>query len=183
MSHLKHLGKKASLDDLYKAYKPVGRHVLGLAQAAFDLTDELTQGECELIGAYVAGLNRCDYCHAIHSAVAVQCGIEKGALPALGGSVPRYGADRWRPVYAYVGALTAAPGNVSPAHITSLQEQGWSDDAIVQLATLVTVFNTLNRLADGLGIEAGPKAVKEAGEIIAKRGYTGVSKSLRLGSG
>lgn len=181
MSHLESLGKRATLNDALKKYKLVGRHVLALAQAAVDMTDELNPGECELLGVYVSSLNKCALSHGIHSEAAVKNGIDRKALPAAGGGVPRYGDERWRPVYAYVGALTAAPGNVSPAHISSLAEAGWSEQAVAQMTALVMAFNALNRMVDGFGLEGGPKAMKTAGAELAKKGYTGVSKSLRLG--
>ena len=53
MSQLDSLGKRATLLDVYKAYKPLGRHVLGMAHAAFEMTDELTRGECELMAEFV----------------------------------------------------------------------------------------------------------------------------------
>jgi len=183
MSQLEHLGARATLLDVYQKNKPMARHILGLAQAAMDMTDEVTPGEFELIGVYVSGLNKNAYCHALHSEAAVQGGIQRGALPELAGSVPRYGDARWRAIYAYVGALTTSPANVSPAHFEQLKEAGWSEQAVVQLAAIATVFSLMNRLTDGLGLQGGPKFFKETGAQISKKGYAGLAKSLRLGTG
>ena len=183
MSQLESLGARATLLDVFKKNKPMARHILGLAQAARDMSDEVTEAEFELIGVYVSGLNKNAYCHGLHSEVAVKCGMERRALPELVGSVPRYGDDRWRAVFAYVGALTTSPANVSPGHFEALREGGWSEQAVTQLAAIATVFALLNRLTDGLGLQGGPKFFKETGEQIANKGYAGLAKSLRLGAG
>lgn len=39
--------------------------------------------ERELIAAYVSGLNRCRYCHGVHTATAELLGVEEGTLRHL----------------------------------------------------------------------------------------------------
>ena len=144
-------------------------------------TNELSPGEFELIGVYVSGLNKNAYCHSLHSVVAVKHGIQRSALPEVAGSVPRYGDARWRAVYAYVGALTTSPANISPAHFEALKDAAWSDQAVIQIAAIATYFNLLNRLTAGLGLEGGPKFFKETGGQISKKGLRGAGEITPTG--
>ena len=62
---------------------------------------------------------------------------------------------------------------------TNIRERaGWSDDAIVQIAAVTVVFNSLNRLADGLGLAADDGFFKSAGERLATKGYGGTADML-----
>jgi AhpD family alkylhydroperoxidase len=61
--------------DLYRANasscKPLGE----LTEVAMRGPSPFSQGQRELIAAYVSGLNACVYCHGTHAAVAVACGV------------------------------------------------------------------------------------------------------------
>ena len=176
MAHLSTLDN-ATLLDVYKRYPPLARHVLGLAEAAFTLTEEISRAEGEMLGAYVSQLNGCDYCRSVHGEAAIACGITPPTSVE-----PDYGGARWRPVFDYVRTLTLSPGSVSADHAAALLEQDWSEDAVVQMAALVCTFNTLNRLVDGLGLSAEPDFFAAAGARLADVGYAGTVELLGLGS-
>ena len=175
MAHLPSLDN-ATLLDVYKRYPPLARHVLGLAEAAFTLTTEISRAEGEMLGTFVSQLNGCDYCRRVHGEAAVACGLTPPTSIE-----PKYGGDRWQPVFAYVRTLTLSPGSVSAEQVTALLEAGWSEEAVVQLAALVCTFNTLNRLVDGLGLSAEPEFFTAAGARLADVGYAGTVELLGLG--
>jgi uncharacterized peroxidase-related enzyme len=180
MAHLDSLGPAANLLDIYRRYPALARHVLGLAEAAFALTDRLSHAECELLGAYVSGLNGCEYCHGIHTEAAIAAGIPRAAVAASPEAVPDHGGSEWVPVYAYVEALTLDPASVKRQHVQALSDAGWGDDAIAQLAALCSVFSVLNRLVEGLGISVDPSFYPQAGKRLATVGYGGTAKMLGL---
>ena len=49
--------------------------------------------------------------------------------------------------------LTLTPGEMSQADVESLRTRGLSDGQIVIAAQVVSYFNYINRIADGLGVD------------------------------
>ncbi len=48
----------------------------------------------------------------------------------------------------------------------------------MQVAAVTVVFNSLNRLADGLGLKADDSFFKQAGERLATKDYGGTADML-----
>lgn len=53
----------------------------------------------------------------------------------------------------YALALTLTPGKMTPAHVQALQEIGFSDEQITLATQVISYFNYINRIADGLGVD------------------------------
>jgi len=164
----------ATLVDVYKRYPPLAKHMLGLAEASFGLSNEISRAECEMLGAFISQLNGCEYCQHIHSEAATACGLTPPRSTA-----PNYGGARWHAVFDYVRALTLVPASVTQTHVNALLED-WSEDTVVQLAALCCVFNSLNRLVDGLGLSAEADFFTAAGLRLANLGYAGTARQLGL---
>ncbi len=49
--------------------------------------------------------------------------------------------------------LTRAPSATSDAHVGSLRAAGLDDRSILDLCQVVSYFNFVNRMAEGLGVE------------------------------
>ena len=54
---------------------------------------------------------------------------------------------------AYARKLTLAPSTVNQTDVDGLRRNGASDSAIHDLCAIVSYFNFVNRIADGLGVE------------------------------
>jgi uncharacterized protein YciW len=54
---------------------------------------------------------------------------------------------------AYAEKLTLRPHAVCEADIDQLREVGFSDAAVLDICQVVSYYNYVNRLADGLGVE------------------------------
>ncbi|NIP97052.1 MAG: hypothetical protein GWO24_27915 [Akkermansiaceae bacterium] len=50
--------------------------------------------------------------------------------------------------------LTLAPGEAGDADIVSLRAAGFDDDALNIAVQVVSYFNYINRVADGLGVDS-----------------------------
>jgi hypothetical protein len=48
---------------------------------------------------------------------------------------------------------------------------GWDETALYHAVAVTALFNFMNRLVEGLGIELDPACVKIASERLADRGY------------
>jgi hypothetical protein len=53
----------------------------------------------------------------------------------------------------YAVKLTRSPANVGQADVQDLRRAGFSDAAILDICQIVSYYNYVNRLADGLGVE------------------------------
>ncbi|NWK54245.1 peroxidase-related enzyme [Verrucomicrobiaceae bacterium N1E253] len=66
-------------------------------------------------------------------------------------------SDADRALCDYAIKLTLKPGDMSAFDVEHLRQHGFSDDAINIAAQVVSYFNYLNRIADGLGVEPEPE--------------------------
>ena len=54
---------------------------------------------------------------------------------------------------AYAVKLTRAPHTVSAGDVEALRRVGFDDTAILDMCQVVSYYNYVNRLADGLGVD------------------------------
>jgi uncharacterized peroxidase-related enzyme len=66
-------------------------------------------------------------------------------------SAPVSPADRAMLDYAEV--LTRRPRDVAAGHVEALRAHGFSDAAVLDICQVVSYYNYVNRMADGLGVE------------------------------
>jgi len=60
--------------------------------------------------------------------------------------------QRLRAILAYAEKLTLEPGAVRAADLEPMREAGLDDEAILHVVEVVSYFNFVNRMADGLGV-------------------------------
>ncbi len=53
----------------------------------------------------------------------------------------------------YAERLTQRPASIRSTHIDELRAVGFSEAAILDICQIVSYYNYVNRLADGLGVE------------------------------
>jgi uncharacterized peroxidase-related enzyme len=56
----------------------------------------------------------------------------------------------------YAEKLTCHPTQMAESDVIDLRSNGWSDREINDACQIIAYFNYINRIADGLGIEAEP---------------------------
>ncbi len=127
----------------------------------------LSAGERELIGAYVSGLNSCQYCHGGHAAAAEAFGIAPGAEP-----------DKLKPILAYVKKLTLTSSRMTQADADAVYAAGWDEHALSDAIAVCCLFNFMNRLVDGHGVKANPAMFAERGKRHKELGYIDQFPSL-----
>ena len=70
----------------------------------------------------------------------------------------RAGLDpRTRALCDFAAFLTREPSATSAAQVEELRGHGWNDLAINDAIQVVSFFNYINRVADGVGIEREPE--------------------------
>ena len=172
MSYLHSLRAGASLIDVFKAFPQTSAPLIEFHEVLLRGPSPFTTAERELIAAYVSGLNRCEYCHGVHTATAERMGVEVGLLPRIvqGGELDDV-APKLRPVLALARKLTLSPHSATKADAEALLAAGWDDSALYYAVAVTALFNLMNRLVEGLGIELDPSYVAPASRRLAERGY------------
>jgi uncharacterized peroxidase-related enzyme len=62
-----------------------------------------------------------------------------------------------RVLLAYAEKLTLRPGEMTKDDIAELRRHGFGDRASLQASHIVGYFNSINRLADALGVDLEPE--------------------------
>ncbi len=75
----------------------------------------------------------------------------------------------------YAAKLTLAPGSVTEGDIETLRGHGFDDTAITIAVQVISYFNYINRVADGLGVDDEPwmKLPREEWDRRRGRDYLG----------
>jgi len=162
----------ATLLDLFKAYPDSSRPLIELNEALLRGPSPFSEAERELIATYVSGLNRCGYCHGVHAATAERLGIAREALDGLPGGVDGPAiSERMRPVLRYADKLTRSPESATKADAEAIFAAGWDETALYHTVAVTALFNFMNRLVEGLGIELSQSYVEQASKRLAEGGY------------
>lgn len=141
-----------------------------------------TPGTRELMAAFVSRLNGCTFCERSHAAVAARFGADTAALEALVEDIDSAPiADDLKPVFHYLKVLTLRPDEVAAADVKAILDAGWDEPAVMHANLVCGFFALMNRLVEGLGIEANEKVVEMAGRQLHERGYRGVTRMLGSG--
>jgi hypothetical protein len=75
------------------------------------------------------------------------------------------------PVLNFVHKLTLSPDKVAVAGVGPIFAAGWNDRALHDAAAICGLFNLMNRLVNGLGVEAPESYTKVAAQRLANGGY------------
>jgi uncharacterized peroxidase-related enzyme len=177
MTYLSSLPPDAGLLQIFQAYPDTARPLLELHEEVMRRSSSsLTAAERELIAAYVSGLNDCDYCHGVHSATAVAFGVPPELLTAALADLDSAPVSaRMKAMLGYLAKLTRTPAQVTRPDAEAVFAAGWDERALHDAVLVCGLFNFMNRMVDGLGIQAHPDYVQMSGERLHDIGYTGLA--------
>jgi uncharacterized peroxidase-related enzyme len=171
MSFLRSLKSEAGLLQIFQAFPETARPLLEYHEVLLRGQSPFSAAERELIAAYVSGLNNCNYCRAVHSQTAVALGIPAEAISEIFSSGLEHLDERMRAVLAFVQKLTLSPGEVTAADADEIIAAGWDDRALHDAVAICGLFNLMNRVVNGLGIEAPQPYTKMAAQRLATGSY------------
>jgi uncharacterized peroxidase-related enzyme len=179
MSYLKSLPPDAVLLHLFKLYPETSKPLLEYHQLLLRGPSPLSIGQRELIAAYVSALNACHYCHGVHQATAARFGVAEAVLTGLMADVETAQVEeKLKPILHYVRKLTFSPAKMTPAEAEAVYAAGWDEKALHDAVSVCALFNFMNRLVEGLGIDAGADYFQVASERLATGGYAGLIRLL-----
>ena len=181
MPLLPSLPSPARLSDLLMRFPahagPLLLHVDGVMKAGAPLSP----AECELIAAYVSGLNACAFCHGSHRIYAEALGIEPGLIDALldePDTAPV--SSKMRPLLAYVAKLNSLPSRLTPEDARAVLDAGWSEEALYHAVQVCALFNLFNRLVEGAGVDFAYAPGDDLTEADRSADYRGFADRLGL---
>ena len=135
----------------------------------------LSEGERELIGAYVSARNDCRYCQTIHGAIAAHHLDGNEDLVACVKQNPE-GADispKLKALLAIAAKVQVSGKEVTSQDIERARNEGASDLEIHDTVLIAAVFSMCNRYVDGLATwaPADPEFYRQRAAAIARNGY------------
>lgn len=122
----------------------------------------LSRAERELIAVVVSIENGCTYC-TLHHAAALRAWWKSGERVdrVVAGELEAAAlTERELAIVAYARALTRSPAEVGPEDVERLRRAGLDDEEILRTNLVVSYFNFVNRIAEGLGVTAPPDEVE-----------------------
>jgi uncharacterized peroxidase-related enzyme len=171
MPYLPSLGSRASLLDVFRSFPETSKPLIEYHEVLLRGPSPITEAQRELIAAYVSGLNHCRYCQGVHTATAERLGVAEGVVPRLIENFEAAAIGEMRPVLRYARKLTEHPASIAQADADAILAAGWDESAIFHTVAVTALFNFMNRLVEGLGIEFNPAYAGEASQRLAERGY------------
>ena len=165
---------------LFKKYPQRG--VLPLLEyhdAILRSESELSEGERELIAAYVSSLNECHYCFHAHLAHAKAWGIHPGIFADMKIDVDHPEMpDRMKPVLSYVRRLTRDPAGMTHADADAIYDVGYSEEALFDIISVTALYNFMNRMLEGAGIKKHVRVIEMSDEMRRQYRYTHLWKMI-----
>jgi uncharacterized peroxidase-related enzyme len=181
MSFLKSLPSlpDVGLLQIFQTFPKHARPLIDYHEVLMRGDSPFTAAERELIAAYVSGLNGCRYCHAVHAQTAVELGIGADVIPELLINAAVQHIDlKMRPVISSVRKLTLSPEGIMATDADAVFAAGWDDRALHDATAICALFNLMNRLVNGLGVERDEKYTKMAAQRLARGGYAQLADLL-----
>jgi uncharacterized peroxidase-related enzyme len=162
----------ATTKHVFAAHPEIYSHWACVSEGILRGSSPLTPAQRELIGAYVSSLNACQYCYGGHRAAAELFGVAAQTIDGLIrdlASAPI--EDTLHPILAYVRKLTLTPSRMTQADADAVFAAGWDEAALHSAIAVCCLFNFMNRLVEGHGIEADASLFADRGRRHVEMGY------------
>ncbi len=115
---------------------------------------DLTVGQRELIAAYVSALNDCGFCFQAHRVYSALYGIDVELFDGLVEDVDTSDLDEeLKPLFRYVRKLTLKPARLEQDDVDEVLDAGFSEEALHDAVLVVGLFNLMNRILFGHGVD------------------------------
>ena len=144
-----------------------------LTRAVMDPDGEVDLGFKRLVAHFASRAAGCQYCEA-HSLVAANIhGVSQDKLEAIWDyqTSPLY-SDAERAALDFALAAGSVPNGVDEAIMTNMKTH-WSDDQIVEILAVVSLYGFLNRWNDSLATELEETPRQMGERVLARGGWTG----------
>lgn len=116
-------------------------------------TYALPRSTKELIAAYVSKLNACAYCVDAHSAMAMAQGFTKDEVKTILEDIDNTHLinNKTKKLLRLAETVTLHSYKMHEGRIQELQDEGLTEEELFEAIAVASLFNFLDRMADGLG--------------------------------
>jgi len=176
MAHVELKSGLAGIIGLFDKFPETAGPLCELAQALLRQPSSLTEGERELIAAYVSSRNECRYCMSTHGAAAKYFLKDKNG-ELLNSVFSDYQnapiSDKMKALLKIAGKVQQGGKNVRDSDVEAACKEGADDKAIHDTVLIAAAFCMFNRYVDGLSTwqPEGSDIYEERGTILAEKGY------------
>ena len=140
---------------------------------------ELTEGERELIAAYVSSLNDCHYCFHAHRDHAKAWGVDPEVFGNMMINIDHPSLpEKFTPVLSYVRRLTRDPAGMTKADADAVYEAGYSEEGLFDIISVTALYNFMNRMLEGAGIKKHVSVNKMSDDMRRRFKYTNLWKMI-----
>ncbi len=155
MSFLPSLPDPTNLGDVLKAFSKGVPELLAYHDAILRGPSPLKIAERELIAAYVSGLNACRFCYNAHTVYAERFGIAPEVFESTLAHIDTAPVEaRMKPLLRLAKKLTERPDSVTSQDHAAIIAAGWPEDAVADVIFVTALFNFMNRVVSGFGVDA-----------------------------
>lgn len=153
MPYLTSLPDPSHLSDLFAKFPRGVAPMMEYTDAVLRDKGELSIAERELIATYTSALNACTFCYGAHKIYAEAFGIDEAMIDALVADVDTVeGLDKLKPILRYVKKLNFLPSKIVSADADAVYAAGWTEDALYEATLVCSLFNMMNRIIEGTGV-------------------------------
>jgi uncharacterized peroxidase-related enzyme len=153
MPFLPSLPKTSHLSDLFRQFPRGVAPLMDYTDAVLRDDAELSKAERELIATYVSSLNACEFCFGAHKIYAEAFGIDEAMIAALVNDIDSVaGLDKLKPILRYVRKLNFLPSKIVSADAQAVFDAGWTEEALYEATQVCALFNMMNRIIEGAGV-------------------------------
>jgi uncharacterized peroxidase-related enzyme len=160
-----HRGKVANILKAQSLNPDALRAHLDLYETLLFGISDLSRVEREMIAVVVSAENGCAYCVRHHQAALAarvddEALIEQLAADYTAVGVPEPLTEKQRVMLDYAARLTTDVADMAETDVDALREAGWKSRGILDINLVASYFNFVNRIAEGLGVEATAEEVE-----------------------
>ncbi|MEE9453281.1 MAG: peroxidase-related enzyme [Paracoccaceae bacterium] len=153
MPFLPSLSDPAHLSDLFTRFPRGVQPLMAYTDAVLRADGELSIAERELIATYTSALNACTFCYGAHKIYAEAFGISEEMIETLVADLDAVeGLDKLKPILRYVQKLNTLPAKIITADAQAVYDAGWSEEALYEATQVCALFNMMNRIIEGAGV-------------------------------
>jgi uncharacterized peroxidase-related enzyme len=179
MTFFTSLPEEAGARDIFKLNREAGKAMIDYHTAILRQPSALTEGERELIAGYVSALNNCSYCAGVHSRTAEAFGLPVGLVEKMVDDLDNSGVEeRLLPLLRYARKLTQTPWKMVKADAEAVFAAGWDEQALHDAINVIALYNFMNRLISGHGVEGNPTIWAERASALRQKGYSPLKETL-----
>jgi uncharacterized peroxidase-related enzyme len=133
----------------------------------------ISPGMRELLGAYVSGLNKVDFCTKIHGAAAAQLLGNEGLVNQVVRNPETSDlSEKDKALFRFAKKMTLNIGSMSQKDVQILTKLGWSEEAVYYLISTTSIYGFFNHWAMAAGVRPlSDEVMKAFGAVLVEHGY------------